>query len=176
MWSTIEGGNPRTVKYLDSLAEKRESSKSPSTRGIFVRTNHEGESVRRFTILAIGSLAIVLAACGSGGGSDEPADVAVLESCVSDALPTYEVSSSRDELDLISQEATVGAFSVKSDLQEIQISALAESRETEALVNGYEAFGLSPEVIGTVVVAPNIEMSDEESDAIMDCLDQQGIS
>jgi hypothetical protein len=63
-----------------------------------------------------------------------------------------------------------------SDNQEVQVVAERTSGDAENTVSDYEAFDLGQvEQFGTVVVAANNSMTDEELEPITACLSEQGV-
>jgi hypothetical protein len=139
-------------------------------------------SDRRLTVLGrlcIGGVVatLVFAGCGDGGGSDTQLDVAKFQGCFGFAgAKSGSGLQQSDDVDLIAQGAGVGAVQLSSDNQEIQVVAERTSGDAENTVSDYEAFGLGQvERFGTVVVAANNSMTDEELDPIKSCLSDQGI-
>lgn len=115
-------------------------------------------------------LAFMLAGCGE---DDTQLDVASFEDCVASAGTPLEVG---DSLDLIAEGAGVGAVQLVSDNQEIQVVAERTPDDAGGSVTQYEIFGLAQvEQIGTVVLAANNTMTDEEREQITGCLDDQGV-
>ena len=129
----------------------------------------------RFRTYLLALIAAALVA-GCGGGNDTQADVEALASCMESALPSYEVSTDQDSLDLISAGAGVGGVQIRTDQQEIQLSAERTADDADDTATQYESFGGGDvQTTGTVVAAYNNEPTDEESGAVEGCLSDQGI-
>jgi hypothetical protein len=122
---------------------------------------------------ALATVAIAAVALAGCGGDETQANVAELEDCLEATEVTWTVDG---EVDLLAGGAGVGGLQVESDTQEIQIVAERTSDDAEQVVSDYEAFGLGQvEQYGTVVVAANTTMSDDEQGAIEGCIEEQGV-
>lgn len=126
--------------------------------------------MKRLGLLAL--FALALAGCG-GGGSEQIADVAALETCLQKANLSTDTG---EGVDLVAQEASVGAIQVLANGNEIQIAAAESGDEAEGIERSYEFFGGGlVERRGTVVIASTYEPAPDEIDPIRDCLSEQGI-
>jgi hypothetical protein len=126
--------------------------------------------VRRGGLIAAVVAGLLLSACG---GSDTQLDLSAFKAC-------YETEGTLvidDEgTDFLADGAGVGATQLSDDTQEIQVVAERTSDDAEDTVGQYEGFGLGQvEQIGTVVLAANNTMTEEELDPIKSCLGEQEI-
>lgn len=127
--------------------------------------------------------AVTMTACGSSTNTATSEDgFADLYVCVSDAaeLAGFSASDSRDDQDLVAENAGVGAINVTGDNQGIQVVVERNEDDAKRTVEQYRVFAgaLSGSVDdllqrhGNVVVLYDKTPTDDERTIVEDCLDQ----
>jgi hypothetical protein len=125
-------------------------------------------------------LALAAAFClsvpGCGGGGTEEKSFAQVRDCMTKNPPSgYEVSTKKDDLDLISQAAGQGGLAFTSDKQEVQISVERSASDADNTAKQYEAFGEAfggghVDKYGNVVAAYTKTPTDAEKSYIEGCV------
>lgn len=128
--------------------------------------------------MTVALAALSITACGGGSDNETTVgDLDALEACITESFSAESGSPAEaGEADIIAGSAGVGSFNVATETQELNIAAERSTGDAENAVQTYEGFPMGEVTqIGTVVAAYNKTPTDEETAAVEDCLDEQGV-
>jgi hypothetical protein len=121
--------------------------------------------------LVAGVFVFALALAGCGGGSASYSSEATAQ-CLRSSDLVSNVSTSSEDLDLIAENAPGGGIrgEVGEKNIEVQLAFGRTTGDTETLRNGYELFDVDVQTEGNVVIAWTFDPTEDERQAIEDCL------
>ena len=114
---------------------------------------------------------LVTTAVGCGGGGTMTFEA--VRSCLEDgsAPDGLELSTDKDDLDLLAEQAGLCAVRLSNDVQEIHVLVERSSEDAENAKRGYDAFNVTAEQHGNVLVAANKSLSEDERRFIEPCVE-----